>query len=261
VIFDWAGTTVDFGSCAPVEAFVAVFAARGVEVTCAEARRPMGTHKKDHLRAMLSDPAVRSRWRDRHRRDPDEDDLEAMYRDLVPEQLAAIDRHADLVPGLLACAAELQAMGLRLGGTTGYFREAAARCLEAARRQGYAPDANVCADDVPAGRPAPWMVFRVMEQLGVYPPAAVLKLGDTPADIDEGRNAGCWSSAVTASSSEMGLNLAGYAALAPEEKARRLGEVERRFLACGADAVVESLHEVPRLVARINERLGRGERP
>ena len=261
VVFDWAGTAIDFGSFAPVAAFVAVFEARGVAASVAEARKPMGMHKKDHLVAMLHDAGIRQRWREIHGRDWNAEDVEGMYRDLVPRQLATVEQHADLVPGLLECADELRAMGLKLGGTTGYFREAAERCLEAARRQGYAPDVNVCGDDVPAGRPAPWMVYRAMENLGVYPPAAVLKLGDTRADIDEGRNAGCWSAAVTSSSSEMGMDVAAYAALSPEEKAWRLAEVERRFLDWGAHAVVESLHEVPRLVAQVNERLARGERP
>ena len=58
VVFDWAGTTIDFGSCAPAGAFVRAFAAKGVTVTPAEARGPMGLHKKDHLRAMLQTPAV-----------------------------------------------------------------------------------------------------------------------------------------------------------------------------------------------------------
>lgn len=261
VVFDWAGTVIDFGSRAPAAAFVELFTARGVPVSEAEARGPMGTHKKDHLIAMLNDIGIRQRWREQHGRDWTSDDVEAMYQNLVPLQLATVERHADLIPGLPECVAELRAKGIRLGGTTGYFREAAARVLEAAGRQGYTPDANVCGDDVLAGRPAPWMVFRAMEAVGVYPPAAVLKIGDTRVDVEEGRNAGCWSAAVTSSSSEMGLSLADYTALSPGEKTRRLEELRRRFEAAGAHAVIETLHEVPALVARINERLARGERP
>jgi phosphonoacetaldehyde hydrolase len=261
VVFDWAGTVIDFGSRAPAAAFVELFAGRGVPVTEAEARGPMGTHKKDHLLAMLNDTGIRRRWAERHGRDWSADDVEAMYRDLVPLQLATVERHADLVPGAVECAAELRAMGVRLGGATGYFHEANARVLEAARRQGYAPDAAVCGDDVPAGRPAPWMIYRLMEAVGVYPPSSVLKVGDTRVDIEEGRNAGCWSAGVTSSSSEIGLSPAEYAALPPEETARRTAEVRRRFEAGGAHAVVEALHEVPALVARLNERLASGERP
>ena len=52
VILDWAGTVLDFGCRAPAGAFVAAFAEVGVTVSVAEARRPMGLHKKDHIREM-----------------------------------------------------------------------------------------------------------------------------------------------------------------------------------------------------------------
>ena len=42
VIFDWAGTTVDYGCFAPVKAFMEAFAHHGVPVTMEETRKPMG---------------------------------------------------------------------------------------------------------------------------------------------------------------------------------------------------------------------------
>ena len=41
------------------------------------------------------------------------------------------------------------------------------------------------------GRPAPFMIFYAMEQLDVQSVHEVIKIGDTPADMLEGRNAGC----------------------------------------------------------------------
>jgi phosphonoacetaldehyde hydrolase len=40
VIFDWAGTTVDYGCFAPVQAFVEIFRIRGIDITIKEAREP-----------------------------------------------------------------------------------------------------------------------------------------------------------------------------------------------------------------------------
>ena len=53
VIFDWAGTTVDYGCFAPVQAFMEAFAHYGVPVTAEETRKPMGMLKRDHIRTML----------------------------------------------------------------------------------------------------------------------------------------------------------------------------------------------------------------
>ena len=64
VVFDLAGTTIDFGCQAPTGAFVAAFAEFGVAVTPDGARGPMGLHKKDHIRAMLQSRAVGQKWRE-----------------------------------------------------------------------------------------------------------------------------------------------------------------------------------------------------
>lgn len=261
VVFDWAGTTIDHGCLAPAGAFVASFVARGVAVTIAEARGPMGLHKKDHIRAMLRTESVGKKWRDATGHDWTETDVEELYRDVIPRQLAAIEQHSALIPGLLDVLKKLRARGLKIGASTGYFHAAANAVLAAAKRQGYTPDFNICADDVPAGRPAPWMIFRCMEALGVYPPAAVVKVGDTVIDIEDGRNAGCWSVGVVDSSNEVGLSEAEFAALAEDEKCARREEVGKRYRAAGAHGVIASLAELPALIAEFDARLARDERP
>lgn len=261
VVFDWAGTTIDFGCMAPSGAFVAAFATKGVSVTLTEARGPMGLHKKDHLRAMLRTESVGAKWRAAAGRDWTEDDVNELYRDVTPRQVEAAAKYSDLIPGTVEAVAELRRRGLKVAATTGYFREAADVVLSAAKRQGYEPDFNICADDVPAGRPAPWMLFRCMEATGVYPPAAVLKVGDTVIDIADGRNAGCWSVGVVDSSNEMGLTAAELAALSPRELDIRREAVRDRYHAAGAHAVIDTVADVPRLVAELGVKLAEGVRP
>jgi phosphonoacetaldehyde hydrolase len=254
VVLDWAGTTIDFGCLAPAGAFAAAFAARGVAVTVAEARGPMGLHKKDHLRAMLRTDAVGARWRAAVGRDWDERDVAELYADVTPRQVEAARLYSALVPGVTDVVARLRERGVKVAATTGYFREAAAVVLDAGRQQGYIPDFAIGADDVPAGRPAPWMIFRCMEALGVYPPAAVVKVGDTVVDVEDGLNAGCWSVAVVDSSNEMGLSAAEFAALPEAERATRRGAVAARFAAAGAHAVIDTLAELPALLGDLAAR-------
>jgi phosphonoacetaldehyde hydrolase len=248
VVFDWAGTTIDFGCMAPAGAFVATFAARGVPISLAEARGPMGMSKKDHIRAILRTENVAARWRTATGREWTEADVEELYREAAPRQVEAAALYSTLVPGVIDCVAHLRSRGIGIAATTGYFREAAAVVLEAARRQGYVPDFAVCADEVPASRPAPWMIFRCMEALGVYPPAAVVKVGDTLVDIEDGWNAGCWSVCVVDSSNEMGLPEPEFASLGPDEKETRREEVRRRFRAAGAHRVIDNLAALPEMI-------------
>src|SRR5262249_37385904 len=148
----------------------------------------------------------------------------------IPLQMDAIAHHSRLIPGLLDTVAELRKRGIKIGTTTGYFRQAAEVVFAEARVQGYEPDLNVLPDDVPAGRPYPWMIFRLMEELEVYPPAAVVKIGDTIHDIYEGLNAGAWSVGVLQSGSEVGCSEADLAALSREERGARIDRAARLFL-------------------------------
>ena len=53
VVFDWAGTLVDFRFFASAVAFVKAFAESGVEVMIEEARVPMTPSKLNHIRSIL----------------------------------------------------------------------------------------------------------------------------------------------------------------------------------------------------------------
>ena len=66
VIFDWAGTTVDHGCMAPIAAFQKAFKTYQIDLTVAQARGPMGMHKKDHIRTLLAIPEIAEQWQKVH---------------------------------------------------------------------------------------------------------------------------------------------------------------------------------------------------
>jgi len=262
VILDWAGTTVDYGCYAPMVVFVEVFRCRGVDISVAQARQPMGMAKKDHIRAISEIPEVAAEWRRIHGAPCAEPDVAQMFEeDFRPLQVACIGRYAGLIPGTLEAVGALREKGIAIGTTTGYFTEAAEVNVVEAKKQGYAPDANVCASDVPAGRPAPWMVFRNMEATGVFPPEAVVKVGDTRLDIGEGLNARTWTVGLSRTGNEVGLTEEELAALADEDRRLRVARVEQRLKEAGAHSVVASIADVPGAVEEIEGRLKGGERP
>jgi phosphonoacetaldehyde hydrolase len=260
-ILDWTGTLVDFGSSAQVSTFVALFGAHGVAITAEEARAPMGQGKRDHVRAIARMDAVSARWVERHGRMCTEDDVDRLYADFVPLQLAAIARRSTPIPGAREAVTAWRARGLALGSTTAYDRELAAVLVERARAAGLAIDVVVCASDVSAARPAPWMALEAARRMDVYPMRALVKIGDTEADVAEGLNAGMWTVAVCATGNEMGLDEAELAALPDAERQRRLAAIRARFFAHGAHYVVDSVADVLPLFDEIDSRLEQGERP
>lgn len=261
VILDWAGTTVDYGCFAPVAVFLEIFKAQGVEITPAEARAPMGLFKRDHIQAILHLPGVIARWSAAHGRPPEERDVDALYAAFGPRQLEVLIQYGELIPGVAATIAALRERGLKIGSTTGYTRVMMAVLMPEAKRQGYLPDALVCPDDVPAGRPAPWMIFQNAMKLGIYPMAALVKIGDTLVDIDEGLNAGTWTIGLAKTGNALGLREDAVEALPPEALAEQLAPIRAAFTAAGAHYVIDSLADVLPIVDTINARLAAGERP
>lgn len=252
VVADLAGTTIDFGSSAPAGVFVSLFARHGVAVTDAEARGPMGTAKRDHIAALAALPSVAAAWRAKHAAEFTEADLDRLYAEFIPLQLEVLPDFGDLVPGTAEAAAALRAMGVQVAVTTGYDTAMMKVVLDAAASQGFVPDAAVCASDVAAGRPAPWMIYRAMEACGVWPPRAVVAVGDTIADVEAAVNAGVVAVGVTATGNMLGLSRAAHDALAPAERAERLAVAAERMRAAGADAVIESVAELPALLPTLS---------
>jgi phosphonoacetaldehyde hydrolase len=261
VILDLAGTCVDYGSCAPAGAFVELFQGRSVAVSIAKARVPMGLHKRDHIRAILSMPDVADQWRKALGRDWGEADLDTLYADFIPLQLAILPRYSRLIPGVAEALAALKAGGLRIGVTTGYNRQMMEVVLAEAAGQGFVPEAAVCAEDVPAGRPAPWMVFRCMEALDAWPPAAVVTAGDTLPDIFSGIHAGVWSVGVAGTGNMLGLSQEDMAALKKSVLAAGLKKARQEVRSAGAHFVVDGVAEIGSVVERINRRLAMGKKP
>ncbi|HYO87049.1 MAG TPA: phosphonoacetaldehyde hydrolase [Candidatus Limnocylindrales bacterium] len=260
-IFDWAGTIVDYGCIAPAQVFVETFAAEGVALTMAEARGPMGMHKRDHIRAVLALPEVAARWQSAHGAPPHEADIDRVYAAFVPRQIGLIGGSAEPIPGALEAVASLRARGLKIGGCTGYVRAMMNVLEPAARAKGYAPDVSVCSDEVGGGRPAPWMIFHIAQRLNVYPMAALVKIGDTEVDVAEGLNAGTWTVALAQTGNEIGLSEADLYALTAADREARLAAARAKLSAAGAHYVIDTLAGLLPVMDDIEARLTQGKRP
>ena len=261
VVFDWAGTMVDFGSRAPMGVFVKAFAGFGVDITVAEARGPMGLPKRAHIAALMAVPRIASAWQSRHGHAPGEADIDRVYEVFVPMNVAVVGEYAEMVPGAVETVRALRARGLKIGSTTGYTRDIMARVLPRAAAAGYEPDNLVCAGDLTEGRPGPAMMLRTLADLGVQPPAAVVKVDDTVPGIQEGLSAGTWTVGVTASGNEVGLSPDEWERLSPTEQRDRIaraGEVLRRG---GAHFLVDTVAQLPPVLDEIERRMAAGEHP
>ena len=255
VVFDWAGTTMDYGCMAPVVAYREVFAAEGVPISVAEARKPMGAHKREHLRQITQQPEVLRRWGAARGESPTQADVERMYERFVPAQLSCLAEHAVLIEGTLPLVTALRERGIQIGSTAGYTTEMMAINLREAERQGFVPDATVCANEVAHARPFPDMCFENAMRLGVTDVRCVVKVDDTLPGIEEGRNAGMWTIGLALSGNEIGLTERAWRALPHIERSRLRDGAYQRMHAAGADYVVDDIAGVLACIDDIQARL------
>jgi phosphonoacetaldehyde hydrolase len=254
VIFDWAGTTVDFGCLAPVNAFIDIFQDAGIAVTTEEARAPMGLPKVEHIRTMLSMPGISKLWKEAYARDFNEADVNKLFAGFESSLMKTLAQYTDPKPEVLETVEKLKGQGLKIGSTSGYTEKMMGAVVPEAAREGYSPDFYVTPDTTnQLGRPYPYMIYRNMEALKLTAARSVVKVGDTIPDIEAANNAGVWSVGVIIGSSEMGLSAEEYDALSEEEQGKMVAETEQIFLDHGADFTIKSMGELPAVIEQINQ--------
>ena len=261
VVLEWAGTTIDHGSRAPAIVFQEIFRERGIEITQAQAREPMGMAKREHIAAIGSMNDVARAWQDKYGQPPSDDDFDSMYEDFLPLQKKTLRDHCRLIDGVAEAVRECREMGLKIGSSTGYTRELMEVVSEAAGRQGYEPDCVICAEDAPRGRPAPFLLYEAAMRLDVYPLWSIVKVDDTEVGIQAGRNAGCWTVGVTRTGNCVGLSVEEVNALSDQEQRRLCHEAGETLKASGAHFIVESVTGIPAVLDVIERRAARGELP
>ena len=261
VIFDISGTTLDYGSRGPVMAFVELFGRHGVTVTHEEARRPMGTHKRDHIWAMLSDSSIAERWGKANGKKPAPELMDSLYEEFTPLQMEVLKRHCDVIPGVPAVVKELRTRGIKIANTTGFDSWMMTDLIKLAARGGYEPDLWVCPDQVGKGRPAPWMIMHAARKLEVYPLRTFVKVGDTTADVAEGHAAGVWIVSVIHSGNEVGHSQDELAKMADDVRKAKFAAARAKLAECGPHYIINTTADLIPVIDDISARIVRGERP
>lgn len=255
VVFDWAGTTVDYGSCAPADVFRLIFNDAGIELTCEEINGPMGMEKKAHIRSIFSFERVSALWKEKHGKAWCEEDVENLYTAFEEKLYTVVSEYSKPIDGVVDTVKWLRENDIKVGSTTGYNNKIMEKVIHAAEEKGYSPDCIVTPDITGAGRPTPFMLYECMRKLNVYPIECVVKVGDTLADIYEGKNAGAWSVGILTGSSLLGLTEEEYKNKDGERIVELKEATTKKYLDAGADFVIDNITELPSLIKKINETL------
>lgn len=262
VIFDWAGTLVDFGSLAPTQIFVEAFATFGISITLEQARGPMGLSKWDHIHQLLQEPSIAAQWNSMFGRAPSDADVDAIYARFMPMQIAKVGEFSVPIDGAVQVLQWLRANRLKVGSCSGYPREVLNQLLPQAAKAGIAPDHVVAGDELAAGgRPGPYMALANVLALGVSDVRACVKVDDTVPGIEEGLNAGMWTIGLSLSGNEVGYSKEEYSAANSVDVEAKIAVAEAKLKKAGSHYVMRTIADLPAVLAKIAERMRRGELP
>jgi phosphonoacetaldehyde hydrolase len=189
-----------------------------------------------------------------------------LFKDFVPMQIAVLPKYTKLIPGVVETVDTLRKKyNLKIGSTTGFTSAMVDVLLKDASKQGYKPDSSVAGDDVPNNmgfRPAPFMVYQNMCNMGVYPIESVIKVDDTIGGVGEGINAGCWSVGVAGLSNYTDIDtIEQWENMSSEQKAERVERSRKALSTSGAHYIIDAITDLPRVVEDINNRMKGGEKP
>ncbi len=245
VIFDWAGTTIDYGCMAPVQGFIDGFREIGYEITKEMARKPMGLPKLEHTKAIAA----------MLHNSISEEQINKAYETFESTLFENLEHHCDVKSGVLETVERLRQSGIKIGSTTGYTSRMMEIVLPIAAKQGYSPDFCIEPDKAGRGRPYPNMIWHNLMQFNIADPKEAVKVGDTVADIEEGKQAGCFTVGVIMGSSELGLTEDEVMRLTERELEQRKSAVRATFYKAGADYIIDSITELVGVINDINKKL------
>lgn len=262
VIFDWAGTLVDFGSLAPTQIFVEAFATFDIHITLEQARGPMGLSKWDHIHQLLQEPTIAAQWLSKFGQAASSADVDAIYARFMPMQIAKVGEFSAPIDGAQAVLQWLRNNGLKVGSCSGYPREVLNQLLPQAAQQGIAPDHVVAGDELAAGgRPGPYMALANVLALGLSDVRACVKVDDTVPGIEEGLNAGMWTIGLSLSGNEVGYSKEEYLKADPAQVQAKVAAAQAKLEKAGAHYVIETIAQLPEALTKIAARMRQGESP
>lgn len=184
VVFDVAGTTVDDSGGAVLRCLVEATHAYDLPGSDEELNALMGMNKREVFDLLAA------------RRFPaDKEVAQRVSREALAAFIEAMrsnyERSLHPLPGAEETFTYLRKRGIKVATDTGFDATINNMVMERLNWPGRLTDLAVCSSDVPLGRPAPYMIFYAMQRLGIFDVRRVMKIGDSPADMDEGYNAGC----------------------------------------------------------------------
>lgn len=228
-----------------------IFRRRGVTLSEGLLRGVVSLQGRESIRRLCLESEVRDGWQARYGRAPAASEVDAMYAESEEVQKACLLEHAEPIPGFVSLTVWLRGQGMRLGATTSLQGQMVTVLKPLLAARGWSPDALICASDVPAPPPAPYMNFLAATRIGAPNVAGCVVVGDRAADMEAARNAGMWAIGVAMTGEDAGLTWEALHRQSPSEQQYLRERATVRLEKAGAHVVVDTVLDLPHALATI----------
>jgi len=251
-IFDLGGTIVDRYSLTSLLSLRKLFINRGINLNNDLLLKGVGMNNQKHILNILNDKTILKKWFNRYKDYPDEYDVKVLLDEFNREQCGYSETIIDILPETRECIDYLGFNYIKTGCTTRFDKENMKAIQNKLERNDIYLDSYVSSE---GNKPCPFMIQENMKRLGISNPKEVLKIDDSTLGIEEGKNAGCITVAVARWSIHMNIMNISDAYEFDErypEIQDKLKHSRNVLRDAGADYVIDTLDELPRVIESIN---------
>ena len=154
IVFDLAGTLIDFGSLAPSQVLIELFDRFGIKITRKQAIGPMGIEKRAHIKALLTTRKINSQWKKKFKSKPTDKDIDKLFKLFNPELKKIINKHSKFISGSKKTLDFIKNKKIKIGINTGYSEEILNVILPELKKQRFIPDVSYSSSYTKIGRPS-----------------------------------------------------------------------------------------------------------
>jgi len=255
IVFDLAGTLIDFGSLAPSQVLIELFDRFGIKITRKQAIGPMGIEKRAHIKALLTTRKINSQWKKKFKSKPTDKDIDKLFKLFNPELKKIIKKHSKFISGSKNTIDFIKKKKIKIGVNTGYSEEILKVILPELKKQRFIPDVSYSSSYTKIGRPSAEIIYRIFSNLNITRGSNCIKVDDTIPGLQEGLNAGMWVIGVIFSGNEFGKNEYEFNKLTDKEKLKIRKKISHKFKKIGAHYVIDTIKDLPKIIEQIENKI------
>ena len=255
IVFDLAGTLIDFGSLAPSQVLIKLFDRLGIKITRKQAIGPMGIEKRAHIKALLTTRKINSEWKKKFKSKPTVKDIDKLFKLFNPELKKIINKHSKFISGSKKTLDFIKNKKIKIGINTGYSEEILKVILPELKKQRFIPDVSYSSSYTKIGRPSAEIIYKIFSELNITKGSNCIKVDDTIPGLLEGVNAGMWVVGVIFSGNEFGKTEVEFNKLSFKDKTKFRKKIKKKFEKVGAHYVIDTIKDLPKIIKIIQTRI------